>query len=366
VLAADPDLEVPAPVIIVSGPPVTGQPQPAAERRMLDHYLASAEAASTVATPGTRKLPVNPLPLTRGVVPEAHVSRAAAIDWLTTEYAILLRLTSLAAETGFDAHAWHLPRTMRNYFDWRGLEQDWDRTHQIAAAAAARLGDSWAEALTLLDWAGCDIHGNKLLSAEQRLRRARDLFGRLGDRAGQGVVLLNLGLITSVVHRYEEAIALMQQACQLAAETGDRDIQSVALARIGLCYVRTGQHRAAIEPLTRAQQMSAETGHGSYRATSAHAIGQAFTGLGDYRKAITSYETAVAVCGEHGDQSYLPEILIDLADAYDAAGRRDDAVRACEQALAILTDLAHPDAAQARSKLEKLKARPAAPVPAPE
>jgi DNA-binding SARP family transcriptional activator/tetratricopeptide (TPR) repeat protein len=338
----------------------------AALQRMFDHYVASAESARAASASGTRKTPVDPLLLAPGVEPEEHTGRDAAIEWLTSEYAILLRLIRLAAETGFDTHAWRLPWALANYFDWRGLDQDGYRTHQIAAAAAARLGDRWATALSLVNWAGSDMYSNRLFPAEQRLRRALDLFAQIGDRVGQAVVLLNLGAIADEARRYQEAIELWQQACQFAAEAGDNEAQCAALGRIGLCYVRAGQHHAAVEPLTRAQQMSSETGDRTFRAGSAHALGRAFYALGDHRKAIASHQAAVEICGEYGDQAYLPEILSDLADAYNADGRRADAVRACEQALAILTDLGHPDAAKARSKLEKLKARPAAPVPPPE
>jgi tetratricopeptide (TPR) repeat protein len=336
----------------------------AALQRMFDHYLASAESARTASASGTRKMPLDPLPLAPGAEPEEHTSRDAAIEWLTSEYAILLRIVSLAAETGFDTHAWRLPCALSNYCDWRGLDQDGYRAHRIAAAAAARLGDRWAAALSLMNWAGTDMHSNRLFPAQQRLWRALDLFGQIGERVGQAIVLLNLGAIADEERRYQEAIELWQQACQFAAEAGDTEAECAALGRIGLCYVRAGQHHAAVEPLTRAQQMSSETGDRAFRAGSAHALGRAFYALGDHRKAITSYQTAADVCAEYGDQAYLPEILSDLADAYDADGRRDDAIRACEQALAIFTDLAHPDAVTAAAKLQQLKAGAGA-IPGP-
>ena len=327
----------------------------AARHRTLDHYLGSADAAVALAA-GNRKLAVARPALTQGVSPEEQATRDAALDWLTVEYAVLLRLTDLAAATGFDDHAWQLPRAMFSMFSWRALWQDWDRTHRVAADAAARLGDERAQAITLMNWAACEVNQRRVSLAEQRLRRALDLFGQISDRQGQATVLINLGWVLADAGRHEEAIRVMQQVYRLSAAIGDHEFQVGALVKIGLCRVRGGEHRAAAGVLTRAQRLLGQLPKGPFHADAAHNLGQAFYGLGDYQQAISSYQAAADLSGELGDHSYEAEILGDLTDAYSAAGRHGEAVGACEQALVLLAELDHPDTVKARSKLEKLKA----------
>jgi DNA-binding SARP family transcriptional activator/tetratricopeptide (TPR) repeat protein len=338
----------------------TPEDRHAAQHRTLDHYLATAVAAAKLLI--TRKLGVALPPLAPGVRPEELTSRDAALGWLTAEYAVLLRLTDLAAETGFDHHAWQLPREMWTIFIWRAQWQDWDRTHRVAEAAAYRLGDKRAQAITLMNWSGLDMERKRANPAEQRLRRALGLFGQIGDRQGQATALVNLGWLLADAGRDEEAIRVMHKVYRLSSEIGDCEYQLGALVKIGQCRVRTGEHRAAAGVLVRAQRMLGQQPEDVFHANAAHSLGQAFYGLGDYRQAISSYQASAELSDKLGDHPLQAEALNDLADAYSAEGRHGEAVRACEQTLSILTDLGHPDAFKTRSKLEKLKAEAGAVV----
>ena len=323
--------------------------------RMLDHYLASGGTATAIIA-GTLKLPVDAVPLARGVRPEDHLTRSAADDWLTAEHAVLLRLIDLAAREGFDVHAWQLPRAVGRFFDWRALFEDWDHTHQIAAEATARLGDTRAQAITFMNWSGADFYRGLLIPAEQHMRAAADLFSQVGDRLGQAMALANLTLLAYQAGRYGQAAEWAQQSYRLSAEAGDYDVQVATLAKIGLCHAHADQRRAAAAVLIRAQQMLSRVSNNTNQAETAHTLGEAHYLLSDYRQAVFNFRTAADLHGEVGDHANQATTLSDLADACHADGRHEEAIQACEQALTILTELHHPDEPEARAKLEKLKA----------
>ena len=50
-------------------------------------------------------------------------------------------MVSLAQAWGADDHAWRLATTLAPYFDLRGNQDDWQRTHNVALAAARRAED---------------------------------------------------------------------------------------------------------------------------------------------------------------------------------------------------------------------------------
>jgi tetratricopeptide (TPR) repeat protein/DNA-binding XRE family transcriptional regulator len=325
----------------------------AAIGRMLDHYLVTATAA-TERLDQTR-LPSQPPPARAGVVPEEIATAAQALAWLDREYAVLLRLVDLAATEGFYVHAWQLPRTLHQMFDWRVRLTDWEHTHRVAEQAAAQLADPRAQALTYLSWVKCDLHRKRWRRAEQFLRRAYDLFGEVDDRPGQARVLVNLGITASTAGRYRQATDWARRAHALYAELGDLDGQAGSLANQGFYHVRRGSFDAARELLSQARDMFAALGHQASEAMADNNLGLAYQGQGDYQRAIARHQAAARTFAELGDVADQAEVLRDLADAYRGDGHLADAIEACEQAVAILTGLRHPDTAKTQAKLAELQ-----------
>jgi transcriptional regulator with XRE-family HTH domain/tetratricopeptide (TPR) repeat protein len=326
----------------------------AAIRRMLDHYLTTAAAAAGLID--NTRLPTETPAAVSGVRPEEPATSAAALGWLTREYAVLLRLIELAAAARFDVHAWQLPRTLRTVFDWRAQWNDWDHTHRIAVEAAVRLGDRRAQALIHLAWAKCDTIQGRWLEAEQHLHRAHDLFRELADLPGQARVLVNLGIAMSFADRYDQATAWAQRAHALYTDLGDLDGQAGSLANLGLYQVRLGDFAAGRDLLVRAREKFAALGHRAGQAVADSNIGLACQALGDYQQAIACQHTAADLLAELGDLASQAEVLRDLAIAYLADGQQAQAIQACRQALGILTELHHPDAATTRALLTELQA----------
>jgi tetratricopeptide (TPR) repeat protein/transcriptional regulator with XRE-family HTH domain len=322
-------------------------------RRMLDHYLITATAATSRLDP--TRLPVQTPPAGPGVLPEQITAGAQALTWLEHEYAVLLRLVDLAAAEDFDEHAWQLPRTLHQMFEWRARLADWDRTHRIAEQAAARLGDPRAQALIYLSWVSCDVKRKRWRRAEQFLRRAHDLFGEVADLPGQARVLVHLGITASTAGRYRQANDWARRAHGLYTELGDLGGQAGTLANQGFYLVHLGSFDVAVELLSQARDMFATLGHRANEAMAVNNLGLAYQGQGDYPRAIACHQTAVETFAELGDLADQAEVLRDLADAYRGDGQLAAAIEACEQAVAILTGLRHPDTAKTQAKLADLQ-----------
>src|SRR5438094_233498 len=70
-----------------------------------------------------------------------------ALAWFEAEHQVLLAAVTLAAESGFDTHAWQLPWAMASFLQARGHWQERAATQRTALAAATRLGDIAAQAV---------------------------------------------------------------------------------------------------------------------------------------------------------------------------------------------------------------------------
>jgi ribosomal protein S12 methylthiotransferase accessory factor len=167
---------------------------------MLDHYLYTGYTASRLLNP-TRD-PITLTPPQPGTVPEHPTDLQQALDWFTTEHAVLLAAADHAATTGFDTHTWQLAWTLDTFLERRGHWHDWAATQQAAVAAAARLADLTAHARAHRYLARAYGRLDRFDDAYTHLRHALDLYGQAGDLAGQGHARLLDGT------RGEDAIAI--------------------------------------------------------------------------------------------------------------------------------------------------------------
>ena len=132
-----------------------------ARDRLLRYYLSITDAADA----DLRRLP--------GMTGSGQFAdRDSALAWLDAERANLVAAVQLAAYTGRDLTALHLPLLLAEYFSWR------------------RRFDDWITATTT----------------------SLDTARRLGDRVNEGVALTNLGFALQGARRFEEAICACQDA----------------------------------------------------------------------------------------------------------------------------------------------------------
>jgi DNA-binding SARP family transcriptional activator/DNA-binding XRE family transcriptional regulator len=171
----------------------------AAVHRVLDHYLRTADTASTVLYPHyTRLIKDRPW---HGVLPEEIDCPAQATRWFEDEQHVLIAAIAQAVEQGYAPHAWQLP---------------------------------WAVGLAVRS----ETYWRKLAAAQES---ASEIAGRLGDPAGQTQALHHLGVLRCWLGEYTSASRHLDEALELARQVGDPRL----LALIGLSRARVlhSQHR---------------------------------------------------------------------------------------------------------------------------
>ena len=321
----------------------------AATHRALDHYLHTADAAALLLHPHSETLTLAP-PLP-GVVPETPDGREQAMTWFEAEHRVLLAATAQAAATGFDTHAWQLPRALTTFLAWRGYWHDNAATQQTALAAAQRLGDLAAQARARRALG----HASTLLGSYQdagvHFEQALELYRRLGDRTGQGRAHVGLSEVCERLGRYDEALAHNMQALDLHRSAGDRTWEAAALNNVGWCHARLGDYRQALAYSEQALALNQELGDRNGEAYAWDSVGYARHHLGEYLQAVACYRRALTLAREVGDRFNQVEILIRLGDSHDADGQPQAARKAWQQALNILDDLDHPLADEIRGRL---------------
>jgi DNA-binding SARP family transcriptional activator len=321
----------------------------AATGRVLDHYLHTAAGAALLLHPA--KEPVVLAPPRPGTTTEQPADYSQALAWFEAEHQVLLAAVALAAGSGFDSHAWQLPGAMTAFLQTRGHFQELAATHRIALAAATRLGDAAAQALSgrLLANACTDLGDHD--QARDHCARSLTLYQRLGNRLGEAKVHQSLGYLADRQRRHADALGHAEQALRLYQAIGDKAAEAEALNALGWCHGLLGDYRQARTFCRQALTLSAETGNRGTEGAAWDSLGYAEHHLGNHAEAAACYQRAHSIARESGNRRLGAATLTHLGDTRHAAGELAQAREAWQQALAILEDLQHPDAGQVRAKL---------------
>jgi DNA-binding SARP family transcriptional activator/tetratricopeptide (TPR) repeat protein len=332
------------------------QERDAASRRMLDHYLHTAMAASQRFSPfrSPLRLPA-PEP---GVLPGEMADKDQAMAWFEAEVPVLLALIGFAEAREFDTSAWQLPWALGPFFHRRGWLQSYTDIQRTALAAARRLDDTQALAHAHHLLGHAQLQTNDYEAAEPNFRRALDLFRELGDRANEAVVLNGLAGMLEKQERYEEALAVALDALRMLKAAGHWWTQATLENGVGWLYAHLGQYEEALTHCQRALSLHRESGHRGGAADTLDSLAFVYLHQGDlgraqahYEQAIEAYREIGAPFGEGNSLAGLGDVLLRRGDVPAARSRY-------LQAAAILDTLPHPLADVVRGKLHDLAEDP--------
>jgi tetratricopeptide (TPR) repeat protein len=321
----------------------------AAVHRMLDHYLHTARAGAVLLHPARDE--VTPAAARPGVVPEYLADHCQALAWYEAEHAVLLAVIALAAEDGFDTHAWQLPWTLVTFLYRTGRWHEWTSLQRSALEAATRLGDHNALARSQLDLGyACAVRAS-YDDAHGHLRQALGLFRQLGDRVGQARAYNALAMALEGQGRQAEALGHARRSLDLYTAAGNPAAQANALTELGRLHALLGDHHRALNCCRQALDLHRELGNRHGEAAAWASIGYALHRLGRHPDAITCHQRALTLYRELGDRRHQADTLTNLGDSQHAAGNHQGARNAWQQALTILDGLHHPDATQILARL---------------
>ncbi|MET8830925.1 tetratricopeptide repeat protein [Streptomyces sp. NPDC004610] len=320
-----------------------------AVHRVLDFYLHTALAANRPLAP--HRDPLQVPPPRPGVTPLAVPDHTAAMRWFTTEHANLTAAVELAAEAGFDRHAWQLPWPFATFLDREGHWLDRAAGLRTALAAARRLGDRPAQATNHRLLGNTCARLGRYPEARAELGHALALYEQLGDRTGQAATHHGLGWAHGRAGDHAEALTHDLTALALFRETGAEAGEADALNNVSRWYARLGDHDRALDQGRQALALHRALGNRYGEANALDSLGYAHHCLGRHDEALAAHHQALALWRELGDHHFQSVTLRHLGTVHDTLGDPSAARAAREQALTLLEALGHPDAETVRREL---------------
>lgn len=316
-------------------------------RRVLDHYLHTAQAASQLLRPDPGTLsPPEP-----GTRPEPIVDPADALAWFTAEHAVLVAAVEQAASAGFDAPASDLAWALEAFLDRHGHWSEMATTQTIALAAAGRLADRIRQARADRGLARAYLFLGRYDEAYAHCQHALALFDDLADPVGSAHIHRILAWLYEAQRQYRKALDHAKQAHALFATAGHSAGHADTLNQVGWLHALRGNYREAITHSARALTLQEERGSERGQAAALDSLGFAHHQLGHHDQAIIYYQRSLALLRELQDRYNQTEVLTHLGDAHHTVGDRDTARCYWQRALYILDHLGHAKADQVRARL---------------
>ncbi len=328
----------------------------AAVGRVLDHYLHTAARAALLLNPYAEPVVLaTPRP---GATVGQPGDYSQALAWFEAEHQVLLAAVSLAAGSGSDSHAWQLPWAMTDFLGIRGHYRDWAAIQRAALAAATRLGDIAAQAMSGRILANACIYLDDHDQAHIHFADSLTLYQQLGNRLGEARIHRSLCVLAERQGRYGDALGHAEQALRLYEAIGDKANEAVTLNDVGWCHGLLGDYQQARAFCRRSLALCEETGDRRLEGDTWDSLGYAEHHLGNLAAAAACYQRALSIFRETGPRFNEADTLTNLGDTRHAAGELAQAREAWQQALAILDDLQHPGADEVRAKLASTTEHP--------
>jgi tetratricopeptide (TPR) repeat protein/transcriptional regulator with XRE-family HTH domain len=351
----------------------------AALRRVLHHYLAQAVAHDL-----TLPSPHRPQP--------APGDPAKAMVWFDVEYVNLVACFDAAVRLGADEVVAELPQAMRVWFFRHRGTDDQTRMLEAAADAAGRLGRDRERAALLADLGFARAAAGRLTealaayelaerstddeelmaglalriglarrdlgdlrAAQTQLRRAGELFERLGRPAGQSQALAFDGWVTLHLGHQAEAVELARASVELASGPG----RVTGLVTLGLALA-TQDPEASLRTLREALHLSREHDLQHNQAWCHNALGVALRVMGSTGEALEHHRRAVELLEPLAEVQLEIDCLRAYAETCRVASRTDQAVALLDRIIELAGTLDRPhDERLARAARDLVLAGPA-------
>jgi DNA-binding SARP family transcriptional activator/tetratricopeptide (TPR) repeat protein len=321
----------------------------AAEARLIDYYVHSANAADQLT--GLRGTSVDLGEPDPGTSPEAPVDVRAAAGWFKTEYEVLRGLLRRPDLPGGDAARWRLAWCLAGYMIDRSLGEDLYETQTAAVAAAERAGDGFGQVVSLGYLSAAVMLLGDEAAAERHLKRAMDLADELKQPWAKGFVCYAHAVQSARRDDDAGTVVFAAQALEHFRESGDRFWQYRAEWVIGWHSVLLGDldegRRRFDDLLVAAEALGVRPGVANARV----GLGRIAFAQGRYETALHEYAFATAVFAEYGLPVSVAGISDLVGDVHAAKGDTIAAVAEWREAERVYLEFG------ARFDLDRVRAK---------
>ncbi|MEV2213885.1 BTAD domain-containing putative transcriptional regulator [Streptomyces sp. NPDC050997] len=314
-----------------------GQTEPEdgqAVRRLLDHYLNTAERACDTLFPGRRRFGDHD---EKGLGRIEFDHKDKALQWLDQHRDSLLAAVDAACHEGLLWHAARLPRELGFHSSIRGYDASANAALEKGVSASRELGDRSLARLNLMNLAMGKWRLGQLSDAVARLEEAVDLSRQMEDVHSEAECRARLGQACNSMGELERALQLCQEANARAQELSFTRLDGSSLSTLSLVQLRLGRFDEAAASAERAVAIFDSIKEVQLSVDALSNLSQAIERLGRFEAALAWADAALERCRRISMPSVLPLVLARRADVLVRMGELEEASDSADHALAKAT-----------------------------
>lgn len=366
----------------------------AAQTRLFEHYLATAEMAMQWVSPQDSELPAE---RATGFASASTFScYETALRWLDVERANLVQVVEHAPDRDLPTYTTDLSAVLWPYLDLGWHPDDGGRVHARALQVAQQRGDRVAEGIArrslglghhrLNQNDEAIVHFKRALDVQQELGESRsqavthgflagayELMGRLDDaiehveralelfegfelRGPQGRMLSRLGHLRRHQGCYEQARSCFERSLEIAEQIDHWPSKANSLSSLARLCLDNGQEDDAVNYAHSALAIGRVKGMRALENAALDILGVAYRRLGQHEEAISHQYEALAFASTSGDDSLMGRAFNGLAESFATTGVKDEAHEYFTKALTIspASEAARKEQARAHSGLGEI------------
>lgn len=306
-------------------------------RRLLDHYSRSASLAMDIAYPFDRD---HRPPVSREASEfPIMTDQTDALLWLDTELFNLLAAAQSSAGSSWPDPVLHLSAVLHRHLRTRGRYGDAEALHELALAAARRIGNRRAELDATIGLGSIRRLQGRHHLAVGDFERALEIARLIRDRRGEVTALTGLGGIHRLQGRHEQAARVFTQAQDIATTTRDRRGELAAVTGFGHVLWLQGHHEQAGSAFAQAHEIARITENRTGELDALTGLGWVRRQQGHHADARAIFEQTLDISRALGSRDGELSAMIGLGWAHRVQGRDAQAAVCYQQTLDLAREI---------------------------
>jgi CHAT domain-containing protein/Tfp pilus assembly protein PilF len=213
---------------------------------------------------------------------------------------------------------------------------------QLVVRIAERIGDRAGIGIALNDLGGIYNRQDRPEQALDCLQKGLAIFEDTGDKKGKARTLFNIGVTYDSQERFAEALQYYEKSLAIRVETGDRNAIATVLNNMGLAHRSLARYELSLELLQKSRAISEELNDKGQLNLSLNNIAIHYISQGRYAEALVYLQKCVKILeetGSAGGKRSLAIRLLNIGTIYRRQGRTDQALAHYHKSLNIFEDL---------------------------
>ncbi len=170
------------------------------------------------------------------------------------------------------------------------------------------------------------------LEALSHLQQAYDVYQRVEDTATMPQVLMEMGMLNSVIGNYTESKSAFEKALKLLRDDGNLSLQATLLNNYGFLHQQLGEHEQAVGALEEGLLCAQQSGYKRMEALILLSLGDVYCEVEDFEIAAQTYVQASEPIEQLGDRFLKTYLYIANANLALLKGEMQQAGAVLERA----------------------------------